>query len=130
MKNFFALLKREFRLFWSNSVLRLLFFGAPILYGILLGYVYQKGKVTDLPILVIDKDQSTTSSQLRIIIEVNEVLHIYKVLPNEQNIDELMVAKDITAVVIIPEHFDSQLLNKENPGITTVLNSVYILTAD
>ena len=47
MKNFFLLIKREFRLFWDNSVLRLLFIGAPIMYGILLGFVYQKGKVTD-----------------------------------------------------------------------------------
>src|SRR5690606_9460953 len=130
MKNFFALLKREFRLFWSNSVLRLLFFGAPILYGILLGYVYQKGKVTDLPILVIDKDQSATSRQLITMMEDNEVLHIYKVLPNEQNIDELMVAKDITAVVMIPEHFESQLLTKQNPEITTVVNTANILTAN
>lgn len=61
MKNFFSLIKREFRLFWDNSVLRLLFIGAPIMYGILLGFVYQKGKVTDLPVVVVDEDQSQMS---------------------------------------------------------------------
>ena len=61
MKQFLALLKREFRLFWSNKVLRLLFIGAPLMYGILIGYTYSKGKVTDLPIIVVDKDQSSLS---------------------------------------------------------------------
>lgn len=56
MKTFLTLLKREFNLFWNNKVLRILFIGAPILYGILIGYVYEKGKATDLPIIVVDLD--------------------------------------------------------------------------
>lgn len=44
MKTFLTLLKREFNLFWNNKVLRILFIGAPILYGILIGYVYEKGQ--------------------------------------------------------------------------------------
>jgi hypothetical protein len=43
-KIFWTLLKREFKLFWQNKVLRLLFIGAPLLYVFLLGYVYGKGK--------------------------------------------------------------------------------------
>ena len=58
MNNFFALLKREFGLFWNNSVLRILFIGAPIMYAVLMGFVYKKGKVTDLPIIVVDEDHS------------------------------------------------------------------------
>lgn len=58
MKTFLTLLKREFNLFWNNKVLRILFIGAPILYGILIGYVYEKGKATDLPIIVVDLDQT------------------------------------------------------------------------
>jgi ABC-2 type transport system permease protein len=74
MKNFFSLIKREFRLFWDNSVLRLLFIGAPIMYGILLGFVYQKGKVTDLPVVVVDEDQSQMSRKAIEMMQDNEVL--------------------------------------------------------
>jgi len=63
MKNILELIKREFALFWANKVLRLLFIGAPLLYGVLLGFVYGKGKVTNLPIIVVDADQSEMSSR-------------------------------------------------------------------
>lgn len=61
MKTFIKLLKREFRIFWKNDVLKMLFFGAPLAYGLLIGYIYSKGKVTDLPIIVVDEDQSSMS---------------------------------------------------------------------
>lgn len=44
MKMIWELIKREFRLFNNNKVLRILFIGAPILYGVLIGNVYKKGK--------------------------------------------------------------------------------------
>ena len=76
MRTFFELLKREFRLFWNNSVLRVLFIGAPIMYGVLLGYVYSKGKVTDLPIIVVDQDQSKLSKSAIEMMDDNEVLYV------------------------------------------------------
>ena len=52
MKTFQILLRREFKRIFSNNVLLAIFFGAPVLYGILFGYVYQQAKVVDLPIAV------------------------------------------------------------------------------
>ena len=61
MKSLFQLIIREFKHFWSNSVLRVLFIGAPLFYGVLMGFVYKKGKVTDLPIIVVNEDSSPMS---------------------------------------------------------------------
>jgi ABC-2 type transport system permease protein len=130
MKGFLHLLLREFKLFWNNSVLRLLFFGAPILYGVLLGYVYQKGKVTDLPILVVDEDQSAMSRKIIDMIADNEILSIAAVLPNTQNIESRMVDEEAVCIVMIPRSFERNLLTKQNPEITTVVNTANVLTAN
>ncbi len=130
MKTFLELLKREFKLFWNNKILRLLFIGAPTLYGILLGYVYEKGKVTDLPIIIVDQDNSSTSLKIRDMIADNEVLKIAKVVANEQNIDELMITLDAASVVFIPKDFEKHLLTKQNPEITTIVNTANVLTAN
>jgi len=130
MQNFFSLLKREFQLFWKNKVLRILFIGAPILYGVLLGYVYGKGKVTDLPILVVDQDRSELSSKAIQMFEDNEVLSVSSILYDQNNLSQLTIQKDATCVVIIPKGFEKMTLTKKYPEITTIVNTSNVLTAN
>ncbi len=130
MRVFFELLKREFALFWNNSVLRILFIGAPIMYGVLLGYVYNKGKVTDLPIVVVDKDQSKMSKKALQMMEDNEVLTISALLPNEDNLTRTALEKEAVCIVIIPEGFEKGVLTKKYPEITTIVNTANVLTAN
>ncbi|WP_343534124.1 ABC transporter permease [Pedobacter sp.] len=130
MRVFFELLKREFALFWNNSVLRILFIGAPIMYGVLLGYVYNKGKVTDLPIVVVDKDQSKMSKKALQMMEDNEVLTISALLPNEDNLTRTALENEAVCIVIIPEGFEKGVLTKKYPEITTIVNTANVLTAN
>lgn len=130
MQNFFSFLKREFRLFWSNKVLRLLFIGAPILYGVLLGYVYGKGKVTDLPIIIVDQDRSELSSKAIQMFEDNEVLSIASILYDQNNLSQIAIQKEATCVVIIPKDFEKMTLTKKYPEITTIVNTSNVLTAN
>lgn len=130
MQNFFSLLKREFRLFWSNKVLRLLFIGAPILYGVLLGYVYGKGKVTDLPIIIVDQDRSELSSKAIQMFEDNEVLSIASILYDQNNLSQIAIQKEATCVVIVPKDFEKMTLTKKYPEITTIVNTSNVLTAN
>lgn len=130
MKVFLNLLKREFKLFWSNKILRLLFFGAPILYGILIGYVYIKGKVTDLPIIVVDEDRSSMSAKAIDMMNDNEVLNIAALQFNAANLDRLMIEKTAACVVIIQNGFEKAVLTKQYPEITIIVNTSNVLTAN
>src|SRR5690606_40352408 len=111
-------LKREFRLFWSNKVLKILFFGATLLYGILIGYIYSKGKVTDLPIIVVDEDRSTMSAKVIEMMQDNEVLHIVSLQFDTHNINDLMIEKEAACIVMIPKGFEKEVLTKRYPEIT------------
>jgi hypothetical protein len=62
------------------------FYQTPLLYGILLGYVYGKGKVTDLPIIVVDEDRSEMSSKAMQMFDDNEVLDITSLLYDQNNL--------------------------------------------
>jgi ABC-2 type transport system permease protein len=122
--------KNGVRIEQQQMALRLLFFGAPLLYGVLLGYVYNKGKVTDLPIIVVDKDQSSMSGKILEMIGDNEILKIAALKTDEMGLDRLVIEKDAACVVIIPENFEKQLLTKQNPEITTIVNTANVLTAN
>lgn len=130
MRTFFQLIKREFRLFWGNSVLRLLFIGAPVLYGILFGFVYQKGKVTDLNILVVDHDNTPLSNRLIDMLEDNEVLHVVEVKPDRVDLKRHLIAVDGQAVVVIPDRFEADILQNRPPEIDVSINLANILTAN
>ncbi len=130
MKNFFNLLGREFRLFWSNRILRLLFIGAPLLYAVLMGYVYQKGKVTDLPIIVVDQDRSSMSNRIIDMFEDNEILKVAIVKPNDNNLSREAIDLDAACIVIIPEGFEKEVLTRRNPEIVTIVNTGNVLTAN
>lgn len=130
MKTFLELLKREFRLFWSNKILRLLFIGAPVMYGILLGYVYGKGKVTDLPIVVVDQDRSSMSNKAIEMMNDNEVIHIAEIIYDETHLDETVAKNDAVCVVFFPKDFEREVLTKRNPEILTLVNTSNVLTAN
>lgn len=130
MKNFLNLLGREFRLFWSNNVLRLLFIGAPILYGVMLGYVYKKGKVTDLPIIVVDEDMSSLSHKAIEMFQDNEILDVVRIKPNSQNLQKEVIDYEAACVVKFPKNFEKDVLTGQNPEILTIVNTGNVLTAN
>lgn len=130
MKVFFELIKREFKLFFNNKVLRLLFIGAPILYGVLIGSVYQKGKITDLPILVVDEDNSTMSSKLIDMLEETEAIEVSAVLPSIFGSRDLAVEKEATVILHIPKGFTSGIQQNKLPELTLYVDASNTLTSN
>ncbi|WP_157206896.1 ABC transporter permease [Mariniflexile maritimum] len=130
MKVFLKLLKFEFKRIFSNTVLLAIFFGAPIGYGILFGYVYQQAKVLDLPIVIIDQDHSPTSDKIIDAFEDNEVLLITDVRYTAGNIIKEMPVKQYVAVVTLPTNFEADILQKKHPEIQIDLNMANIVNAN
>ncbi|GGW62236.1 ABC-2 type transport system permease protein [Winogradskyella epiphytica] len=130
MKNFISLLKVEFKRIFSNSVLLAIFFGAPIGYGILFGFVYQQGKVVDLPIVIIDEDRSPTTDLIIDAFEDNEGLKVVDVRSMDVNIIHEMPREQYVAVITFPSGFEKNLLQKKHPEIRVDLNMANILNAN
>lgn len=130
MKNIFHLIIREFKLFFKNPVLPVLFFGAPILYGILMGNVYKKGNVTDLPIIVVDEDNTTTSHKVIQMLNDNESIYVSDILPSTFNTKEIALKNGSEVVLVIPRNFQADILQQKNPEIVYFVNSTNTLTSN
>lgn len=130
MKNLYYLIKREFTLFYQNKVLLVLFLGAPIMYGVLVGSVYKKGKVTDLPIIVVDEDRSPLSQQLIDMFNENEVIYVSDVLPDLTNSAELAMKREATVVVHIPRNFGAEVNYNRPTEMTLFVNASNTLTSN
>ncbi|MDX1363380.1 MAG: ABC transporter permease [Arenibacter latericius] len=130
MKQFIHLVKEEFRRIFSNDVVMAIFFGAPILYGLMFGFVYQQAKVLDLPIVIIDQDNSPASDMVIDAFDDNEVLLVSDIRPLAGNIAQEMPHMGYAAVITIPSNFEADLLQKRYPEIRVDLNMGNILNAN
>jgi ABC-2 type transport system permease protein len=129
MNNFIQLLKREFRLFASNSVVMAIFIGAPLIYGLLLGAVYSKGKVDNLKVLVLDLDDSPMSHRAIEMLCDNEVLNP-DVRFDQQNVHQAIIDNSYEAVITIPHRFEADIIQKRHPEIQVEINTANILPAN
>ncbi|MEN4760962.1 ABC transporter permease [Chryseobacterium sp. C39-AII1] len=130
MKEFFRLLRREFKLFIGNSTLRTVFFLAPIFYATLLGFVYKSGKVENTPVLVIDRDNTPLSSQLTEMLEDNKSIKVIRYLQEPFSIKDEVIRHEAAAVVIIPSKFEASILQKKYPELNIYVNTGNVLTAN
>lgn len=130
MKKFIQLIKREFKLFFNNKVLRILFIGAPILYGVLIGAVYQKGKITDLPIIVVDQDNSPMSAKFIDMLEENESVEVAEVLPSLFGVKDKAIDLEATVIVDIPKDFASDIQQNRLPEISIFVDASNTLTSN
>lgn len=130
MKEFLKLLKVEFRRIFSNNVLCAIFFGAPILYGILFGYVYQQAKVIDLPVVIIDQDSSPLTDKIVDAFDDNEALLLKDLRYTPGSIAEEMATEQYAAVITLPSGFEADILQKRHPEIRVDLNMANILNAN
>ncbi|MCL1671204.1 ABC transporter permease [Elizabethkingia ursingii] len=130
MKEFLRLLKREFKLFVANDTLRSVFFLAPILYAVLLGFVYQSGKVENIPVLVVDRDNTPLSNQLTDMLDDNSSIKIIKYVQEPQSIKDEVIKNEAAAVVMIPVKFEADMLQKKYPELNVYVNTGNVLTAN
>ena len=130
MKIFINLFKNELKRIFKNDVVMAIFFGAPLAYGLLFGYVYQKAKVTDIPVVVIDEDAGILSDKIIQALDDTEGLKVVKVLPDANTLDDLMKSKAYAAVIKIPKDFEKNILQKNYPAINVDLDMSNILIAN
>lgn len=130
MKEFFRLLKREFKLFIGNSTLRTVFFLAPVFYATLLGFVYESGKVENTPVLVIDRDNTPLSNQLTEMLEDNKSIKVIRYLQEPFSMKDEVIKHEAAAVVIIPAKFEASILQKKYPELNVYVNTGNVLTAN
>lgn len=130
MKKIISVAKREFRLFFSNKIMLGLYLGGPILYGLLFGYVYNKGKLTGLPVVVVNNDNSPTSSQLIDMLSETDMLKVTTVRYQNIDADSLFLNENAYAVVVIPYDFEAAIMRGDYPELNTYINNTNLLPAN
>ncbi len=100
------------------------------MYGVLIGAVYQKGKITDLPIIVVDQDRSPMSAKFISMLQETESIQVAAILPSLNNAKEKAIDDDATVIVNIPNGFTSGIQQNRLPEITIFVDASNTLTSN
>ena len=101
----------------------------PLVLSFVLGNVYKKGKVTDLPVVLIDNDQTPASDKFSTMIADHPQLKIVHVDYELGDVQQMMLQYRAVAVIVIPDRFEANLLAQRTPEINCYLNMSNTLTA-
>lgn len=130
INNFIFLVKREFGIFLKNSTLRSVFILSPIIYALLFAFVYKEGKVTHLPVIVVDKDNTPMSNQLIEMLQDNEGILVKKVRYENNDLKKEIIRQNASALIVIPDRFEADILQKRYPEVVSYFNTSNLLTAN
>lgn len=107
MKQLRYLLKREFKLFLTNKTMLSVFFIAPVFYALLMGFTYKSGKVTDIPVIVVNYDKTPLSYQIIDMLNDNKSIKVLNYEEEPAVIKDEVIKTEAGAVVIISENFET-----------------------
>lgn len=130
MKQIKYLLKREFRLFLTNKTMLSVFFLAPIFYALLIGFTYQSGKVENIPVIVVNHDNTSLSNQVVEMLQDSKTLKILNYINEPANLKDETIKTEAAAVIVIPERFEAMMLQKKYPELNVYVNTSNVLTAN
>jgi len=109
--------------FYKLSLISIL----PLVSFALIISVFYSGVVRDMPVAVIDNDNSKLSKKVLFNIDSSSTIKIKYTLNSLKEGMEKLKATDVYGVVIIPHNFMKDTLLQKQPKVTAMLNTQYIL---
>lgn len=99
----------------------------PVLLALSIWWIFSQGIARDLPIGVLDLQQSTLSRQLIREFDATSALKVNHNFTDISAAKNAFISNQIYAYIVIPKHFDRDIYTAKAPQVTVFYNSQYIL---
>ena len=121
---------RELKLISGDGSIILTIFIAPLLYMLLLGSIYKKKDIIDVPLTVIDMDQTNLSRMFIRFIDATQKVKVNKRVLNmgegKREIEEM----NAFGLIFIPEGFEKKINLMEGADVSLLLNNTRFLMSN
>ncbi len=127
MKDIWSIWKQEYKNIFTDTGVMLIFFGAIIIYPIFYPIPYSEEVLKEVPIAVVDLNNSQLSRKLIRMINANEFVSITTEPSSMAEANEQFYTGDVNAVVLIPEDFNRKILWGEQATVIAYTDASYFL---
>jgi len=112
--------KEEAKCLLTNKINVLILFILPVIFVFMLGFELSGGVIENIPIAVVNYDNSSFSRQLVDAFNKNETFNVAYYARNEVELEELMRNGKAGAGLIIPENFYNDIASLRSPTVLMV----------
>jgi ABC-2 type transport system permease protein len=123
----FTIVRREIDWMRTKWIYWFLTVVGPLLGFALVTGIFHKGVIRDLPISVIDHDQSKTSRQVIRMIDASSIAKIISRPTDLESARELLYLGETQAIVVVPDNFEQELFKNNAPELLVYINNANIL---
>jgi ABC-2 type transport system permease protein len=120
-------LLQELKAIFSDSGAMLILIGAMIIYPIIYSIGYSNEILTDLPVGVVDLDQSALSRKYMAMLDATREVEVTMEPQNLKEAEQLFMSNKITGVVLIPRDFQEDILNEKQTNVAVYADGSYFL---
>ena len=118
---------RELRRIVSDKRIALSMLAGPFIYAFVFGSVYFSGRIRQIPIVIVDQDQSMLSRDLTQALLASENLTLAFYAASPADFPEAAKRNRAYACVVIPEHFQKDVVRGTGGRVTVILDGSNIL---
>lgn len=120
---------REAERIKRNPAYRFLLFGGPLLGILLLFFIFRQGAVKEMPIAVVDKDNSSLSVKIANAIDASSDVSVVLNIPDLFEAKKLMEKGIIDAIVLLPSNTEKAVFQGIEAPIPIYINGTNVLKA-
>ncbi|WP_392565913.1 ABC transporter permease [Utexia brackfieldae] len=113
-------------IFTSRAIIGVLLLG-PLIYFVLYPQPYLREVLTEIPVAVVDQDNSTLSRQLIRNINATEAVKVGAFASSMQDAKQLLAQHKVYGIVLIPFRFEQQVIAGKSSPISLYGDASYIL---
>jgi ABC-2 type transport system permease protein len=99
---------------------------APVASFLLIIWLFSDGVVKDLPVAVVDMDQSAFSLKVTRLIDATRVCKVEYRVNSMLEARNMMDRGKIDAFVVLPENLEKKILSSDSPAIAVFINDMYV----
>lgn len=127
MRAFFRIIGLEYRSIFKDEGALLVLVGALVIYSALYGFIYAPEVVTEMPIAVVDRDNTPSSRSLINMFDATKQVSVgYDVQTLDQG-RALFYEHKVLGVILIPEGFEQQTLSGKQSHVSIYADGSYFL---
>ena len=127
LQPFITIIQREIDWMINKWVYWFLTIVGPLLGFALVIGIFHQCVVRELPVTVIDKDQTKSSRQIIRMIDATSIAHINSNCANFAEAQNLMFDGKTQSIIVIPENLEQSLYKNERPDVIVYINNANIL---
>jgi ABC-2 type transport system permease protein len=123
----FTIVRREIDWMRTKWVYWFLTVVGPILGFLIVIGIFHNGVVRDLPVSVLDQDQTKTSRQIVRMIDATSIALVNNKIADLESAKDLLYRGKTQAIIVIPVDFEKDLYQNSAPEIMVLINNSNIL---